>query len=162
MPIPLNTIVDPSQLQRLSEAELSGLIFTLKPDSDISNRFDTDTVLLHRLSDAGPSKWHCVSLYRGEWVDHEIVVDLSELYERIDDPQGPDHWYVHNQDLNCGDIFVTHNKEIVYLDSRVIGDGTKWDVIDWYDGRWTNEGGTIEPGELWYRLKSDPKTKSKI
>lgn len=59
-------------------------------------------------------------------------------------------WYERRDELKCGDIFTTRDGSVVMLDGTVPGDGTKWRVLDWFNG-WSDEGGTIEPGDLCER-----------
>ncbi len=57
-------------------------------------------------------------------------------------------WYEHRDRLGQGDVFRTIYGDIVMLDRRVPGDGTRWYVQDWYDDRWICDDSTIEPGDL--------------
>ena len=63
-------------------------------------------------------------------------------------------WYERRHLLNDGQVFTTIEGDIVRLDRRVTGDGTKWFVAD-YDGSWSYWDRTIEPGELFERLPND-------
>lgn len=62
-------------------------------------------------------------------------------------------WYQHRNELEEGMIFRDGCGNIVKLDRRVPGDGTKWYVLDWFGGTWFADDGTIEPGDLVERLK---------
>lgn len=68
--------------------------------------------------------------------------------------QGID-WYERRDELEHGQMFRTHAGEVVKLDRRVPGDGTKWYVADWWRG-WSYEDSTIEPGDLDCMLKMEP------
>lgn len=57
-------------------------------------------------------------------------------------------WYERRHELKENDIFRTFDGSVVKLDRRVPGDGTKWYVLDWFNGHWSHEDGTIEPGDL--------------
>ena len=49
--------------------------------------------------------------------------------------------------------FATHSGDLVRLDRRVPGDGTKWYVAYYVDGhRWSYEDATLEPGDLKERI----------
>lgn len=63
-------------------------------------------------------------------------------------------WYERRHELKPGMIFKTHEGSIVQLDRRVPGDGTKWYVLDYYNGVWAYEGGILEPGALKFKLKT--------
>lgn len=66
-------------------------------------------------------------------------------------------WYERRAELRSGMIFRTHDGR-VQLDQRTEGDGTRWDVLTWYEGhpnikgyekgRWSCDDETIEPGDL--------------
>jgi hypothetical protein len=49
--------------------------------------------------------------------------------------------------LVSGQVFAHSDGGVVKLLGRVEGDGTKWEVADWFD-YWAHEGAEIEPGEL--------------
>ena len=55
-------------------------------------------------------------------------------------------WYTRRNELEPGQVFRCQGG-IVKLDSRVAGDGTKWNVLDWHDG-WCSYDSEIEPGDL--------------
>lgn len=59
----------------------------------------------------------------------------------------PIDWYERCHELLPGQIFITHNGEIVQLDRRVPGDGTDWYVADWWNG-WSYMDSRIHPGDL--------------
>lgn len=64
-----------------------------------------------------------------------------------------DYWYDNRQDLCPGMVFITHTDEVVMLDRRVPGDGSKWYVADLLsDGKWGFYDGTNEPGDLKVRV----------
>lgn len=56
-------------------------------------------------------------------------------------------WYENRHELRPYMIFRTHDGYVM-LDGSVPGDATKWRVLDWYEGAWFHEDGTIEPGDL--------------
>lgn len=66
----------------------------------------------------------------------------------------PIDWYERRHELRVGDVFTTIQGDIVQLDRRVPGDGTRWYVLDWAPrdnprgGTWFAEDGTVEPGDL--------------
>lgn len=64
------------------------------------------------------------------------------------------NWYEHRDELRPEMVFRTTQGEIVKLDRRVPGDGTKWYVADWSNG-WFYEDGTLEPGDLDVLLSTD-------
>jgi hypothetical protein len=61
-------------------------------------------------------------------------------------------WYERQSELWPGMIFVTKDNEVVQLDRRVPGDGTKWYVLDLDDKGWSSWDGTIEPGDLDWKV----------
>ena len=63
-------------------------------------------------------------------------------------PVDDTYWYEHRRELEPGQIFRLADGSIVMLDKTVPGDGTKWYVVDRFNGHWSYEGSTIEPGEL--------------
>lgn len=65
---------------------------------------------------------------------------MGELQDQID-------WYERRDELEEGMIFRCADGDLVKLDRRVPGDGTRWYVADW-SGYWRYEDGTIEPGDL--------------
>ena len=56
-------------------------------------------------------------------------------------------WYDHRNDLQPDMVFRDIHGDIIKLDKRVPGDGTKWFVADW-NGYWAYEYGTTEPSDL--------------
>lgn len=65
------------------------------------------------------------------------------------------NWYEHRDELRPEMAFRTTQGEIVKLDRRVPGDGTKWYVADWSNGSWSYDDGTLEPGDLDVLLSTD-------
>jgi hypothetical protein len=63
----------------------------------------------------------------------------------------PIDWYERRDELEADQVFITQAGEIVKLDRRVPGDGTRWYVADWSNG-WAYYDSTIEPGDLSERL----------
>ena len=63
-------------------------------------------------------------------------------------------WYERRDELKPDQVFCTHDGNIVKLDRRVPGDGTKWYVLDWYNGHWSCCDSTIEPGDLADRIRT--------
>lgn len=61
-------------------------------------------------------------------------------------------WYEHSNELRPEMIFVTKQNEVVKLDRRVPGDGTKWYVADLGPKGWSYYDGTIEPGDLDWKV----------
>ena len=55
-------------------------------------------------------------------------------------------WYARRNELEPGQVLKCLGG-VVMLDSRVAGDGTKWNVLDWHDG-WCCYDSEIEPGDL--------------
>ena len=45
-------------------------------------------------------------------------------------------------------VFESYQGDLVMLDRRVPGDGTRWYVADMVGDKWFFEDGTIEPGDL--------------
>ncbi len=64
-----------------------------------------------------------------------------------------DYWYENQHKLEPDMIFVTCTNEVVKLDRRVPGDGTKWYVADLDLRGWSYWDGTIEPGELKCQIR---------
>jgi hypothetical protein len=70
-------------------------------------------------------------------------------------------WYERRHELMPDQIFRTMQGDVVRLERGVSGDGTRWHVLDWckspYDGRgyWSQNDGTIEPGDLSERLSDN-------
>lgn len=61
-------------------------------------------------------------------------------------------WYEHRNELEPDMVFKTVHGDLVKLDRRVPGDGTRWRVADWC-GYWAYYEGTIEPGDLVEEVK---------
>jgi hypothetical protein len=57
-------------------------------------------------------------------------------------------WYEARHELKEGQVFLDNEENLVMLDRRVPGDGTKWYVADYINGSWSYEDGTLEPGDL--------------
>lgn len=57
-------------------------------------------------------------------------------------------WYDRRHELRHGMVFTTMDGSTVMLDSRVPGDGTKWEVLSHFSNGWLAEGETVEPGDL--------------
>jgi len=55
-------------------------------------------------------------------------------------------WYKRRNELEPGQVFRCQGV-VVKLDKRVAGDGTKWNVLEWYEG-WCSYDSEIEPGDL--------------
>lgn len=60
-------------------------------------------------------------------------------------------WYERRDELEPEQVFRQHGGDVIKLDRRVPGDGTKWYVADWC-GYWAYYDGTVEPGDLEERL----------
>jgi hypothetical protein len=60
-------------------------------------------------------------------------------------------WHEHRDELQPGMVFKTINDDVVQLDRRVPGDGSKWYVANWWDG-WAWMDSCIEPSDLSERL----------
>lgn len=75
-------------------------------------------------------------------------------------------WYERRDELEEGQVFRDRQGNLVKLDRRVPGDGTKWYAADWYPpcpghkgyerGHWSYEDSTLEPGDLVEQV-ADPK-----
>ena len=72
-------------------------------------------------------------------------------------------WYKNRHELDPGMIFVCQGG-IVQLDRRVPGDGTRWEVLDFFaDGTWGAWGSEIEPSDLaGHPLANDPENLKEI
>ena len=57
-------------------------------------------------------------------------------------------WYARRDELKPDMVFTDFDGDLVKLDRQTPGDGTKWNVLNGSGGRWYDEGGTIEPGDL--------------
>ena len=70
-------------------------------------------------------------------------------------------WYEHRHELRADQVFTDFQGDLVKLDRRVPGDGTRWYVASWIpgddrphidpfyrQGRWSYYDSTIEPGDL--------------
>lgn len=55
-------------------------------------------------------------------------------------------------ELAHGQVFRCNDGSVVKLDRQVPGDGTKWHALDWWNGSWSSQDGTVEPGDLVERL----------
>lgn len=64
-------------------------------------------------------------------------------------------WYERRNDLREGQVFRDFEGDLVKLDRRVPGDGTKWYVAVMCCGSWSYEDSTIEPGDL-VEMVEDP------
>jgi hypothetical protein len=64
-------------------------------------------------------------------------------------------WYERRNELRVGDVFVLTDGDLVRLDRRVPGDGTKWYADNWTNGSWGSWDYTIEPGDLVEKV-ADP------
>ena len=73
---------------------------------------------------------------------------VAEVYERERMDGKAIDWYERRDDLCGGMVFRTSDDSIVELYQRVPGDGTKWRVLDFYNGAFLNDGSTLEPGDL--------------
>lgn len=73
------------------------------------------------------------------WIQFERQADSHEAQAATD-------WYTRRNELEPGQVFKCLGG-VVMLDSRVAGDGTKWNVLEWHDG-WCCYGTEIEPGDL--------------
>ena len=63
-------------------------------------------------------------------------------------------WYERRHELKPGQVFRLHDGDVVRLDRRKAGDGTRWLVDDWSNG-WSCWDSTAEPGDLKERLPDD-------
>lgn len=64
-------------------------------------------------------------------------------------------WYDRRNELKPGMVFRDYAGDLVKLDRRVPGDGTKWYVADWTGRSWSYCDGTNEPGDL-VEVVADP------
>lgn len=64
-------------------------------------------------------------------------------------------WYAARDELECDQVFRTHDGSVVKLDRRVPCDGTQWYVASWWGSSWAYCDDTIEPGDLVEQLSSD-------
>jgi hypothetical protein len=77
-------------------------------------------------------------------------------------------WYARRDELAPDQVFTDFDGDLVKLDRRVPGDGTRWYVASWNPGsdrpdvdpfyrkgRWSYDDSTIEPGDLRERA-DDP------
>ncbi|MFC4236446.1 hypothetical protein ACFOY8_14670 [Thalassospira xianhensis] len=66
-------------------------------------------------------------------------------------------WYERRDELEQGQIFRTVDGNVVILDHRAEGDGTKWTVGCWASRAlcFVFEEDTVEPGDLEARLPAD-------
>lgn len=64
-------------------------------------------------------------------------------------------FYAERHSLKDGDVFRDFEGDLVKLDRRVPGDGTKWYVAVWTGSSWSYDDNTMEPGDLRTR-EDDP------
>lgn len=66
-------------------------------------------------------------------------------------------WYERRGELEPGMVFSDYQGDLVKLERRVPGDGTRWEVANWnsYTNGWTYDGNEVEPGEL-RTVEDDP------
>lgn len=86
------------------------------------------------------------------------VESVTSVRDRINKiiMETDEDWYERRDDLREGDVFRCHDGDIVKLDHQVPGDATKWRVASWYNGHWSYDEGSIEPGDLKEKI-ADPK-----
>lgn len=65
-----------------------------------------------------------------------------------------EYWHRNRASLKEGMVFRCRDGDVVRLDHRVPGDGTKWYVADWHRG-WSYEDSQVEPIDLVERLPDD-------
>lgn len=70
--------------------------------------------------------------------------------------QPPDYWYHHRHELKPGMVFRDYEGDLVKLDRRVPGDGTRWYVAVLGYGHWIWDNTEIEPGDLRGLPLGDP------
>ncbi len=63
-------------------------------------------------------------------------------------------WYERRDELKPDMVFSDHDGHLVKLERRTPGDGTRWDVLTGCDGKWFDDGATIEPGDLKEHLRN--------
>lgn len=68
-------------------------------------------------------------------------------------------WYERRHELEPGMVFRDYEGDLVKLDQRVEGDGTKWEIAVWWNGSWAYLQDTMEPGDLRDRVQ-DPAARS--
>lgn len=66
-------------------------------------------------------------------------------------------FYAQRHTLKPGECFRDRDGDIVMLDDRVEGDGTKWTVALWWGSSWAYEGSTVEPSDLVARVPDPSK-----
>jgi hypothetical protein len=66
-------------------------------------------------------------------------------------------WYERRDELAPGQVFTEYEGDLVKLDRRVPGDGTRWYAATWWGGSWDYVDHEIEPGDLRERV-ADPAT----
>lgn len=64
-------------------------------------------------------------------------------------------WYDNRHQLKPGMVFKDQDDDIVVLDRRVPGDGTKWYVGVFSNGSFGYWDDTVEPGDLKILLASE-------
>ncbi len=57
-------------------------------------------------------------------------------------------WYDRRHELKPDMVFRDYLGDLVKLDRRVPGDGTKWYVAGWTGKSWCYDDGEVEPGDL--------------
>lgn len=62
--------------------------------------------------------------------------------------QKPVDWYARRHELEPDMVFTDFQGDLVMLDRRTPGDGSRWNVLTDYHGSWVDDGATIEPGDL--------------
>ena len=65
-------------------------------------------------------------------------------------------WYERRNELQEDQVFRDFEGDLVKLDRRVPGDGTKWYVAVMWGGSWAYMDDTIEPGDLRGEPLEDP------
>ncbi len=71
------------------------------------------------------------------------------MAEGIDEAEKrPIDWYARRHELKPDMIFSDHEGDLVKLDRRTPGDGTRWNVLSEYDGSWIDDGVSLEPSDL--------------
>lgn len=75
-----------------------------------------------------------------------MIYNLSVEYIEYTD------WYENRDRLEQDDVFITNTGDIVKLDHRVPGDGTRWYVANFTGGSFAYDDDEIEPSDLKYKL----------
>lgn len=76
----------------------------------------------------------------------------------IEEALGEEDFYELRRELEPGMVFVDVDGDLVKLEQRVEGDGSKWIVSVWWGNSWSYEENMIEPGDLRRRAR-DPSIK---